>query len=38
MRILERGDHVFTQSGPREVMEEVLSEELFVRDDWPGAR
>jgi len=38
MRILDRGDHVFTQSGPREAMEEVLSEELFARDDWPGAR
>jgi alpha-beta hydrolase superfamily lysophospholipase len=38
MRILDHGDHVFTQSGPREVMEEVLSEELFARDDWPGTR
>lgn len=31
VRILEVGDHTFSRSGPRRVLEKVLSEELFTR-------
>jgi hypothetical protein len=34
IHIIDNGDHVFTQSGPRAAMEKVLSEELFARSDW----
>ncbi len=30
LRIIERADHVFSHSGPRAVLEDVLSEELFA--------
>jgi alpha-beta hydrolase superfamily lysophospholipase len=33
VHIIDNADHVFTSSGPRSVMEEVLSEELFARPD-----
>jgi dienelactone hydrolase len=28
------GDHVFTRSGPRAMMEKIISEELFARSEW----
>jgi pimeloyl-ACP methyl ester carboxylesterase len=31
LHIIEDADHVFTQIGPRKVMEKILSEELFAR-------
>ena len=37
---LNSGDHVFTRSGPRAIMEKVVSQELFARPeglDKPGA-
>ncbi|HVS77819.1 MAG TPA: alpha/beta hydrolase [Steroidobacteraceae bacterium] len=44
VRIIDSADHTFSRSGPRQVLEEVLSEELFARQDsWveevgPGPR
>jgi alpha-beta hydrolase superfamily lysophospholipase len=36
VRIIDSADHTFSRSGPRQVLEEVLSEELFARQDaWP---
>lgn len=40
VRIIERGDHVFSESGPRATLEDILTEELFARTDFgavPGA-
>jgi hypothetical protein len=37
---INSGDHVFTRSGPRAMMEKVVSQELFARPEWldkPGA-
>ena len=34
IHIIDNADHVFTSSGPRSVMEKVLSEELFARPEW----
>jgi hypothetical protein len=34
IHIIDQADHVFTQSGPRAMMENVLTEELFARSDW----
>ena len=37
---INSGDHVFTRSGPRAMMQEVVSQELFARPEWldkPGA-
>jgi hypothetical protein len=34
VHIIDNADHVFTNSGPRSVMEKVLSEELFARPEW----
>jgi pimeloyl-ACP methyl ester carboxylesterase len=31
MHIVEGGDHIFSQSGPRGVMKKILSDELFAR-------
>jgi hypothetical protein len=28
------GDHVFTRSGPRAIMEKIVSDELFARHEW----
>lgn len=33
LRIIDSADHTFSRSGPRQVLEEVLSEELFARQD-----
>ena len=33
LRIIDSADHTFSRSGPRLVLEEVLSEELFARQD-----
>jgi hypothetical protein len=39
VRIIDSADHTFSRSGPRQVLEEVLSEELFARQDSePAAR
>jgi alpha-beta hydrolase superfamily lysophospholipase len=35
IRIIDSGDHTFSRSGPRQVLEKVLSEEILTR---PGAR
>jgi len=36
VRLIDSADHTFSRSGPRQVLEEVLSEELFARQDsWP---
>lgn len=37
LRIIDSADHTFSRSGPRQVLEEVLSEELFARQDAAGA-
>jgi hypothetical protein len=34
LRIIERADHVFSHSGPRATLEDVLSEELFARTEY----
>jgi alpha-beta hydrolase superfamily lysophospholipase len=34
IHVIDQADHVFTQSGPRAAMEDVLTEELFARPDW----
>jgi glycosyl transferase family 25 len=34
IRTINSGDHVFTRSGPRAVMEKVVSDELFSRPEW----
>jgi hypothetical protein len=34
IHIIDNADHVFTSSGPRSLMERVLSEELFTRPEW----
>jgi alpha-beta hydrolase superfamily lysophospholipase len=31
---INSGDHVFTRSGPRAIMEKVVSQELFARPEW----
>jgi len=33
VRIIERADHVFSHSGARAILEDILSEELFARSD-----
>lgn len=33
VRIIDSADHTFSRSGPRQVLEEVLSEELFARQN-----
>ena len=33
VRIIDSADHTFSRSGPRQVLEEVLSAELFARQD-----
>lgn len=38
VRIIERADHVFSHSGPRAALEDVLSEELFARTDFGAPR
>ncbi|HEV7136541.1 MAG TPA: alpha/beta fold hydrolase [Steroidobacteraceae bacterium] len=39
VRIIDSADHTFSRSGPRQVLEEVLSEELFARHgEGAGAR
>jgi hypothetical protein len=40
IHIINGGDHVFTRSGPRAMMEQIVSDELFARPEWldkPGA-
>ena len=34
IHIISSGDHVFTRSGSRAMMEEVVSQELFARHEW----
>ena len=34
MHIIDGGDHVFTRSGPRARMEEVVYDELFAQHEW----
>jgi hypothetical protein len=34
MHTINGGDHVFTRSGPRAVMEKIVSDELFARPEW----
>lgn len=38
VRIIERADHVFSHSGPRAALEEILSEELFARTDFRASQ
>lgn len=38
VRIIESADHVFSHSGPRAALEEILSEELFARTDFRAAQ
>ena len=35
--IIDSADHTFSRSGPREVLENVLSEELYARQETPPA-
>jgi hypothetical protein len=37
VRIVEDADHIFSHSGPRAILENMLSEELFVRADLVAA-
>jgi alpha-beta hydrolase superfamily lysophospholipase len=32
--IVNGGDHVFTRSGPRAIMDKIVSDELFARPEW----
>jgi alpha-beta hydrolase superfamily lysophospholipase len=34
VHILERGDHVFSKSGPRAALEDLLDDELFAQKSW----
>jgi hypothetical protein len=34
VHIINSGDHVFTRSGPRAMMEKAVSDELFARPEW----
>jgi alpha-beta hydrolase superfamily lysophospholipase len=36
LRIIDGGDHIFSRPAPRHIMENVLSEELYVRADGVG--
>ena len=36
IRTVNSGDHVFTRSGPRAAMEEIVSNELFASPEWLG--
>jgi pimeloyl-ACP methyl ester carboxylesterase len=38
VRIVEDADHIFSHSAPRTILEDMLSEELFVRTDWIAAK
>ena len=38
VRIIDSADHTFSRSGPRQVLEEVLSEELFARQELTSGR
>jgi alpha-beta hydrolase superfamily lysophospholipase len=38
VHIIESADHVFSRSGPRAVLEKILSDELFARTQWGGQR
>jgi pimeloyl-ACP methyl ester carboxylesterase len=38
IHVIDNADHIFTQSGPRAAMEQVLSEELFAHSDWTVKR
>jgi hypothetical protein len=38
VRIIESADHVFSHSGPRAALEEILSEELSARTDFSAAQ
>jgi alpha-beta hydrolase superfamily lysophospholipase len=38
LHIIERADHVFSHRGPRATLEDVLSEELFVRSGFDAAQ
>jgi hypothetical protein len=31
VRLVEKGDHIFSQREPRSMMEDILSEELFAQ-------
>jgi hypothetical protein len=37
VHVLESGDHVFSKSGPREVLSDILSDELYARYESTGA-
>jgi alpha-beta hydrolase superfamily lysophospholipase len=34
IHMINSGDHVFTRSGPRAIMENIVSDELFARPEW----
>jgi alpha-beta hydrolase superfamily lysophospholipase len=34
LHTINGGDHVFTRSGPRAIMEKIVSDELFARPEW----
>jgi alpha-beta hydrolase superfamily lysophospholipase len=38
VHIIDSADHVFSKSGPRAVLEKILSDELFARTKWGGQR
>jgi alpha-beta hydrolase superfamily lysophospholipase len=38
VHIIDSADHVFSRSGPRAVLEKILSDELFARTKWGGQR
>lgn len=38
VHIIDSADHVFSKSGPRAVLERILSEELFARTEWVAPR
>jgi alpha-beta hydrolase superfamily lysophospholipase len=38
VHIIDSADHVFSRSGPRAVLEKILSDELFARTKWDGQR
>jgi hypothetical protein len=38
VHIIDSADHVFSKSGPRGILETILSDELFARTQWSGPR
>jgi len=38
VHVIDSADHVFSKSGPRAILEKILSDELFARPEWSALR